>query len=242
MNQGENRIEITVAYDNNGYDPSLTTDWGFSCHIGGLGKSILFDTGRNGAILLSNLEKLGIQPSSIEAVFLSHLHRDHTGGLEDFLSRHRKLEVFAPKSFPDHVKKSIGRTGSSLAEVGDSTQISPNVYSTGEDGETVVEQSLVVKTPSGLLVITGCAHPGIVRIVKSSKTLFGGEVRLVLGGFHLLERSHEEIGGIIDDLRELGVKSVAPSHCTGELALDLFRASYRENFTRIGVGGRITLE
>lgn len=239
---GENRIEITVVYDNNDYDSSLTPDWGFSCHIAGLEKSILFDTGRMGPILLSNLEKLGLGIESIDAVFLSHLHRDHAGGLDDLLSRHGKLKVFVPRSFPDHMKENIGASGSSVVEVGDSTQLCPNAYSTGEDGETVIEQSLVVKTPSGLLVITGCAHPGIVRVVKTSKALFGGGVRLVLGGLHLFERSREEIGGIIDEFRELGVERVAPSHCTGELALGLFESSYGENFTKIGVGARITLE
>jgi 7,8-dihydropterin-6-yl-methyl-4-(beta-D-ribofuranosyl)aminobenzene 5'-phosphate synthase len=63
---------MTIVYDNNPFDEKLERDWGFSCFIKGLEKSILFDTGTNGRSLLSNMEKLGILPEEIDLVFLSH--------------------------------------------------------------------------------------------------------------------------------------------------------------------------
>lgn len=71
-------LRMTIVYDNNALQERLAADWGFSCLVKGLEKSILFDTGRDGRTLLSNMEKLGISPAEIDLVFLSHEHKDHT--------------------------------------------------------------------------------------------------------------------------------------------------------------------
>jgi 7,8-dihydropterin-6-yl-methyl-4-(beta-D-ribofuranosyl)aminobenzene 5'-phosphate synthase len=63
-------IQISVVYDNIHCDQNLKTDWGFSCFVEGLEKSILFDTGANGQILLSNMEKIGIRPEDIDVVVI----------------------------------------------------------------------------------------------------------------------------------------------------------------------------
>ncbi len=80
-------LSITVSYDNNPYKERLTTAWGFSCVIRGTEKTILFDTGGNGSILLTNMEKLGINPKEVDLVVLSHIHGDHVGGLASFLGK-----------------------------------------------------------------------------------------------------------------------------------------------------------
>jgi 7,8-dihydropterin-6-yl-methyl-4-(beta-D-ribofuranosyl)aminobenzene 5'-phosphate synthase len=86
-------VSITVIYDNNPFLKDLQTDWGFSCLVE-IGKTrLLFDTGDNGGILLVNMSKLGIDPKSINLVFLSHFHHDHTGGLIDFLRANPSITV-----------------------------------------------------------------------------------------------------------------------------------------------------
>ncbi len=88
-------VSITVVYDNNPFMKGLQTDWGFACLVG-VGKTmILFDTGDKGNILLSNMEKLGIDPQTIDLVFLSHFHHDHTGGLNELLHKNTKLKIFS---------------------------------------------------------------------------------------------------------------------------------------------------
>jgi len=99
-----------------------------------------------------------------------------------------------------------------------------------------VEQSLVLDTTKGLVVVTGCAHPGIVEIVKKAKQMLNKDVYLVLGGFHLLDLSDSQIQRIIQQFRELGVQKVGASHCTGDRAIQLFKEAYREDFVPIGVG------
>ena len=60
-------LTIQIVYDNNEFDPDLTPEWGFSCFIKGKEKTLLFDTGGNGKILLSNMEKLKVKPEEVEA-------------------------------------------------------------------------------------------------------------------------------------------------------------------------------
>ena len=64
-------------------------------------------------------------------------------------------------------------------------QICAGVFSTGELGSSIKEQSLIVETDAGLIVITGCAHPGIAEITATAKNLRNDKIRLILGGFHL---------------------------------------------------------
>lgn len=242
MIKNEKTIQISVVYDNVAYDPHLKTNWGFSCFIEGTDHPILFDTGGDGTTLLSNLEGLDIRPQDVKILFLSHFHWDHVGGVEDFLSHNADVEVWIPRSFPDEFKKDIEAAGARSKEVMNSVTICRNAHSTGELGRTIIEQSLVVKTTKGLVVITGCAHPGIVEIVKTTKKLFQEAIYLVLGGFHLLNHSEADTREIIYEFQNLGVKGVAPSHCTGERAIKLFEASYGEDFTKLGAGVRISIE
>ena len=76
----------------------------------------------------------------------------------------------------------------------------------------------------------GCAHPGIVNIVEKAKELTKKEVYLVVGGFH-----HPPIS-VVEEFRDLGVKKVAPSHCTGDSVREAFAKEYKENFIEFGVG------
>ena len=232
-------LTLTIVYDNNAYDPRLKTAWGFSCLIEYRGQVILFDTGGDSPTLLANMAKLGIDPSRIEAVVLSHIHGDHTSGLSGLLPiAGDSLTVFVPRSFPASFKDAV-RTKAQLVEVTEPGDIGEEVYTTGELGTGIIEQSLVLRTDEGLLVITGCAHPGIVEVVRKAKALSDDEVYLVLGGFHLGGKSQMEIEGIIGEFRRLGVRKVAPCHCTGEQAIRMFRQEYGGDFFQAGVGVEI---
>jgi len=78
-------MKVTIIYDNTAFRKDFQADWGFSALVEIKERKILFDTGANGRILLSNMEKLKINPKEIEDIFISHLHWDHTGGLSSFL-------------------------------------------------------------------------------------------------------------------------------------------------------------
>jgi 7,8-dihydropterin-6-yl-methyl-4-(beta-D-ribofuranosyl)aminobenzene 5'-phosphate synthase len=233
-------MTITVVYDNHVYDSRLQTAWGFSCLIERDETTILFDTGGNGEILLSNMAALDLKPGDVDIVVLSHIHGDHTGGLGSLLATGVHPTVYVPRSFPASFKVQV-QASTNVVEVHEAIEISDGVYTTGEMGAGIIEQALVVKTTKGLVVVTGCAHPGIATMVRWAKEVGRDEIYLVLGGFHLGGVSEAEIKEIIADFRRLGVQKVAPCHCTGDNASGLFRDAYREDFIQNGVGTVLVL-
>lgn len=235
-------IRAVVVYDNNRYDDRLKTDWGFSCYLEGLEKIILFDTGGNGKILISNLEKMGLTPEKIEVVVLSHIHGDHTGGLDELLSRNPRVEVWLPADFPEHFKAGIRKKGARVIEVSNTSQICRGAFTSGVIEGKISEQSLVLDTGRGLVVITGCAHPGIVKILTEVNKSFQKDFYLVFGGFHLGSFSRAEIESIISQLKILGVKKAGPTHCSGDLARKVFAETFGDDFIRIGAGKEISLK
>ncbi len=246
-------LTITVVYDNNPYKQELETDWGFAAAITGTEKTILFDTG-GGRLLLDNMQKLAIEPDSVDVVVLSHIHGDHTGGLSSFLEKNSNVIVYLPVSFPKKFKDNARNSGAKIIEVNpvrskasisngvnESLQICENVYSTGQLGKLIKEQSLIIRTDKGLVVITGCAHPGIVNIVNTAKTLMKDDILLVMGGFHLEWATKGRIEKIISAFKQLGVRYVGPCHCSGQKARSLFEKHFGSNYINIGAGKVISL-
>jgi 7,8-dihydropterin-6-yl-methyl-4-(beta-D-ribofuranosyl)aminobenzene 5'-phosphate synthase len=233
------QIHLTIVYDNNAYKESLQTDWGFSCFIQGLEKSILFDTGGKGNILLGNMEKLKISPMDIDLVFLSHYHKDHTGGLSTLLRFNPKIEVWLPKFFPQDFKEQILAAVTSLVEVEGHQKICDGAFTTGVIEGWIKEQSLVLDTTQGLIVVTGCAHPRLINILPKVRNMFGENIHLVLGGFHLAGFQTDEIQEVIDMLNTLKIQKIGPCHCTGDKALRMFAGEYAENFIKAGAGKEI---
>jgi len=235
-------LDLTLVYDNNPYDEELETRWGFSCLVEGLEKTILFDVGGEGSVLLRNMEKLKIDPKKVDVVILSHVHYDHIGGLSDFLRKNPFVTVYMPKSLPQSVKDKVKDAGAELVEVHSSTEICKNAYSTGELGAWIKEESLIIKTSKGLVIITGCAHPGVVNIVKKAKEMLKTHVYLVLGGFHLCWMNTWQIKKIVKGVKKEKVEKVAPCHCSGDLARKLFEKAYGRDFIPVGCGKKIKIK
>jgi 7,8-dihydropterin-6-yl-methyl-4-(beta-D-ribofuranosyl)aminobenzene 5'-phosphate synthase len=233
---------ITVVYDNYPYRKGLRTAWGFSCLVRGWDKTVLFDTGGEGRLLLANMRGLGIDPQEVDVVVLSHIHGDHVGGLASLLQQNHSLTVFCPPSFPSDFKTGVRSFGARLQEVEGFIELCPGCYSTGEMGHWIKEQALILRTPRGLIVITGCAHPGVVKIVEAARAHFKEGILLVMGGFHLSGEGRKEIQRIVARLQELGVKHVGPCHCSGDAARRLFQEAYGKAFLPVGVGMEINID
>jgi 7,8-dihydropterin-6-yl-methyl-4-(beta-D-ribofuranosyl)aminobenzene 5'-phosphate synthase len=191
-------MKITIIYDNEVCLEGLQSDWGFSCLVEAEGAPrILFDTGADGAILLHNMERLDVDPSSIDEVFISHAHWDHTGGLAGFLKANKRANVYLPSSMSSSTK----RHGLAQAVcIKKPVQLQEGIFSTGE--LKGIEQSLAVKTARGLVIIVGCSHPGVGTIMETASRW--GKIHAIIGGLHGFRE--------FELLRELGL--VCACHCT----------------------------
>jgi 7,8-dihydropterin-6-yl-methyl-4-(beta-D-ribofuranosyl)aminobenzene 5'-phosphate synthase len=236
-------LKITVVYDNWSYAPGMFTDWGFACVLQGLQQTLLFDSGRIASTFMSNLNKLGIDHQRIDTALISHEHHDHIGGLPKLLQTHPGMKVHLHASFSSGYKKLLRSRKAQVVEMGSPGIICTHAASTGEMHSRIKnEHALVVRTDKGAIVITGCAHPGILNIVHRARSLAGQDILLVMGGFHLLHDSAKSIRRIVDGFQQAGVRYVAPSHCSGEEALQLFAEAYGKRYIRSGAGRVIDAE
>ena len=235
-------VQITIVYDNTAIEPGLDAEWGFAAWIDYGDQDILFDTGPGGPMLLGNLAQLGLDPGEIDLVIISHEHGDHTGGLITLLETGAQPVLYVPSGFPSSYKRLLS-TRTELVEVEGPIEILPGLHSTGElrtslggQAGALTEQALVIETSEGSVVITGCAHPGIVPIVRAAQRIVPGDIALTMGGFHLMDKTASAVDAAAASLRELGVKQVSPTHCTGELAIARFAAAYGDDYIEGGAG------
>lgn len=195
----QNNIKLKILYDNEALE-GFKKSFGFSCWIED--KNILFDTGGDLATLMFNIQKFMINPKNIEKIVLSHEHGDHTGGIQ-IIDYCGEVDVFVLKSFSKRFKKWLANHSNvRLHEVDKAEEICRDVYTTGELGWLVKEQSLIVKTCNGLTVITGCAHPGLENILRFASKF--GEIYGVIGGFHGFNK--------FEVLKRIHL--IIPCHCT----------------------------
>ena len=236
-------MQIKVLFDKDGINKNLHTGWGVSFLVD---DKVLFDTGENGEWLLENMKILGVDIGKIEAVAISHDHWDHWGGLWDLLKSKKGMPVYICPNFSREFKDKAKKLGAGLIEVEKVRQILPDIFLTGEiagayHGKYMAEQAVVLKTANGITVITGCAHPGILKIVEKVKAEFPDEpLHLVLGGFHLIKSDRRAVEIVVENFKKLGLLKAGPTHCSGEEATDIFKKYYKgENLITVHVGREI---
>lgn len=227
-------IKITILYDNNSASSQAKADWGFACLIEGTEKTILFDTGADGDVLLNNIDKLGVDIKKIDLAIISHNHHDHTGGIKSILQRNPDLPVYVTSSFSKDMEEKFGIK--KLICLDKPLNICKNVFSTGEMGIKIHEQSLIINTNKGLVVITGCSHQGILNVLSKAKEVYSNDIYLVFGGFHLLRDSKTTVDEIIKEFKKNGVQKCGATHCTGDSQIKQFKEAYKENYIEMGAG------
>jgi len=211
-----------------------------------IGDDVLFDTFGDPGVLLRNLRKFNFDTAKIRNIVLSHDDWDHISGLWHLIQNRNDITVYICPNFKQEIKERIASSGVKIIEAKEATQIKENIYSTGQlygesKGEKCYEQSLAIKTTQGLAVICGCAHPGIVDIVRNVNEAYRENAYMLIGGFHLKDNTKETNKRIVNELKECGVRKVAPVHCTGKQALKIMRRVFGDGFTEIKEGGILEL-
>ena len=103
------------------------------------------------------------------------------------------------------------------------------------------ELSLAINTPDGMVIVVGCSHPGIDKIVEGASTI-NPRIHLIAGGFHLVVASDSDIEKIVAALRDrFKVEYVAPGHCTGEPAFTALKKAFGDQYLYAGLGTTLPL-
>ncbi len=275
-------IPLVDYYSRNG---DLKTEPGVSYLIKADDTVILMDVGANmkkehPSPLLCNMEKLGIRPADIDMIFFSHLHMDHVGGMKEqkngtFSLSQGKVEIGRiPVFAPGALVPSAWNQGPEVRVVQAPEVLKPGIASTGVIPRFLFimgnspEQSLVVNVKGkGLVVIIGCGHPTIERIIKRVKMISGERIYAVIGGLHFpVNGGRVMLGPInvqklvgsdappwrglggkdvlsaVDALKKLNPALVALSpHDSSDWSLAEFREAFGTSYREVKVGQEIKI-
>lgn len=136
--------------------------------------------------------------------------------------------------------------GANFQLVDKNTEIAPGIHliSLVSDKPGTLELrelSLAINTPEGMVVVVGCSHPGIDKIIAEASKI-NPRVHLIAGGFHLVVASDSDIEKVVTTLRDqVKAEYVAPGHCTGEPAFAAFKKAFGDRYLYAGLGTTLDL-
>ena len=236
-------LEIRVVFDNTSARKDLRRSWGFSAVVDFGGHRILFDAGSDPTLLLEHLDLMQIDPKSIEHAVISHQHGDHLRGVYWVFEKNPKMNVHFLDCFPEEPFRRAAALKMTPNRVKGPFELVPGIHSTGIVDGLPPEQSLVIETSQGLVMLVGCSHPGVVKLVETApKQREKDSLRFLLGGFHMMRKQPEQIKAAINRLQDLKVDTVLPAHCSGDPAKEMFQSLYGKQFHAAGAGRLIVLD
>jgi 7,8-dihydropterin-6-yl-methyl-4-(beta-D-ribofuranosyl)aminobenzene 5'-phosphate synthase len=145
------------------------------------------------------------------------------------------------------IKSEYETTGGSFVTCEKATQLFPGVWLTGPvprkhpernwsgsawmttpagraEDNLPEDMALICDTPSGLVVLTGCGHAGVINIIEHARTAIRpARVHALIGGIHLFNASEETLTWTAGKLREFGIENLLGAHCTGVETVYRFR-------------------
>lgn len=194
-------LSVLPLIDYHAATGDLATEAGVSYLVEADGKRILLDVGANEkgdhpSPLLTNAQTLGVNLETLDALFLSHLHRDHVGGIQEEKEKRfsfskgphpcQDLPVYSPQPLTGQLPD-----GCTAVSVTEPLEIAPGIWSMGPMGRSLflmgytVEHALAIHVKDkGIALIIGCGHPSIERLLERCTALFPQPVFAVIGGLH----------------------------------------------------------
>jgi len=257
-----NTLEITPLYEDAGDAETFQVGHGVSYLIRVNEQTILLDVGNDptpedgDAPLARNMAALGISWGDISTIVLSHPHPDHMGGVDAWRAKTLNLGDGATKIGQTPILAPITLTcpGGRCVETHDPTLVAPGAATIGAMpylevwqlalfNPRGIEQSLAVNIAGrGIVLITGCGHPGVTRLVERIEALFDEPLVGVVGGLHYDGAAADKWQRDIAYLqgRELALVALSPHDSGGEAAA-AYRAAFPGAYQEIAVGRTIRL-
>jgi 7,8-dihydropterin-6-yl-methyl-4-(beta-D-ribofuranosyl)aminobenzene 5'-phosphate synthase len=236
-------VTITALIDNALTKPGLGSIWGLSFHVkvhyAGRDDIILFDLGGSPQVFRHNVQALGLDLAETRAVVISHFHTDHYGALETALEHisSKDCVTYLPGVNED-VESIVAAADGRLVTADESEVVGSGISTTSALGtKSLKEHGLVINTAEkGIILLTGCAHPGLDRIAGKARKIFPDRpFHAILGGFHINTRDDGE--QLAQKLAKMDVQFIAPCHCTGKEAKQALREAFGDSgYWEIGTG------
>ena len=275
------RLQILPLVDWYAVREDLAREAGVSYLLRTEKSTVLFDAGLNErkehpSPLLRNMDALGVSVGDIDAVVISHAHADHVGGLNNQLKGSFGLSggPVDLRGVPAYAPVPLSNPTSPVTVVQGPRVVAPGVASMGtiprQDfflGRTL-EQSLAINVAGrGLVLVVGCGHPMVQRIVERAETLFEEPVYGIVGGLHFpvtgsrlvtaglpMQRilgtgkwpwdpvDRDEVAQAVAFLKRHGLRLVALSpHDSCDWSLDYFREAFGNACEDVLVGWEISV-
>jgi len=214
-----NRLRVGVLVDSKAR-ANLRADYGLSLYLESERWRMLFDTGPSDALLEFNASAMGVDLSKLDLVLISHEHFDHTGGLPALARAGSRAPVLIPAGASWRLERAIEDLGLPVRKVIAGGEVLPGAFLLSQQYGPPYEQALAVNLGGkGLVTVHGCSHPGPSRIVAKALNDTGVKPFAVVGGLHLAWSPPESVQTELKALASLGVKTMIPLHCSGELVL-----------------------
>jgi 7,8-dihydropterin-6-yl-methyl-4-(beta-D-ribofuranosyl)aminobenzene 5'-phosphate synthase len=147
---------------------------------------------------------------------------------------------------PEAMRLGSAWPGADIRIITETSEIAPGIHlialvSDKPGTMELRELSLAVETPDGLVLVVGCSHPGIGRIVERAAAI-SPRILLLAGGFHMLAMPDAEVETVATSLHDrFNVSFVAPGHCTGEPAFAAFARVFDDRYLYAGLGSTVTV-
>jgi 7,8-dihydropterin-6-yl-methyl-4-(beta-D-ribofuranosyl)aminobenzene 5'-phosphate synthase len=253
------RLEILPLYEEASVDESFDFGHGVSYLIRTDSSTILMDLGNNPAEsidlpALQNMQRLGISWEEIDAVVISHPHPDHVGGVKAWQAKTLSFGDFKGdlSEMPIYVPIPLTFSGAEIIHSAGPTLVSKDIATTGVISYPEVfplslfsskghEQGLVIRVAGqGLVMITGCGHPTMEKLVTRAEELYGEPVVGVVGGLHYEKLNAEDVQPHIEfiESRQPHLIAVSP-HDSSPEALAAFQSAFSGAYQFIRVGEAI---
>ncbi len=234
-------VRVVVLVDDNVVSGKYKAVHGLSLYIEHENIYLLFDLDSNEKILQHNIENTDVNPELVDAAIISHAHASHVGGISLIGWYSPYLTVYIPYGSIQSLGKTAKAHGLKPVEVTDWINPWPNIYVSKPIHGPPWEHFLVIKTSRGLLVFSGCMHPGVNTVLDTITSYLNvHKIYAVIGGFHLANAPSKIVNDTVKTLIEkYDVEKIVPLHCSGKQFKELLQHDYPDRYVEAGAGSVI---
>lgn len=209
-------MKIIVLSDDRVTETRFIAKHSFSLFIQANYDTYLFDLGVDPLVIEHNAHELGLDISIVDYAFISHEHTPHFGGFKYLASEAPFTEVYIPFGSMESLGRILARHGLRPVEVNKWIKLGNDIYVSKPYYGPPNEHVMVIERDNGLIILTGCLHPGLDALLDIVRS-FNKRIIGLIGGLHLLNAPEHVVNMYVDNLvYKIKPDFIVPLHCTGD--------------------------